>query len=164
MKKIIASLAAVAAIAFAGAACANPLDTAAAAVKGDYVQLSGGSQFSDNFGGGATWSAAVGRDYGKVRAEVEYLGANIGHYGTAQTFNVNGYFQPVTVYGFTPYVGAGVGYGRVVNQDSFLLNGTAGVSYPLTSHLKAVGEYRYVALENDGQHTQAATLGLRYTF
>lgn len=170
MKKLIASLAAVAAVAFAGAACANPLDTVAAAVKGDYVQVQGGSQFGDQYGGGAAWSVAAGRDFGLVRAEVEYLGSNLGGHGTLQSANVNAYIQPVTVYNVTPFVGGGIGYGRLdghgFGENATLLNAQVGASYPLTTKLKAVVAYRYEAAEtgNAGDHTSAVTAGLRYTF
>lgn len=170
MKKIIASLAAVAAVAFAGAACANPLDSAAAAVKGDYVQVQGGSQFGDAYGGGAAWSVAAGRDFGLVRAEVEYLGSNLGHYGTLQSANINAYIQPITIDKVTPFIGGGVGYGRLGGHgygvNATLLNAQVGASYPLTSKLKAVVAYRYEQAEtgNAGEHTSAVTAGLRYTF
>lgn len=167
MKKIIASLAAVAAIAFAGAACANPLTAVETAVKGDYVQVQGGSQFSDSYGGGASWSVAGGRDFGLVRAEVEYLGANIGNYGTAQTVNVNAYVQPITIANFTPFIGGGIGYGRIVGHDATVLNAQVGTSYPLTTKLKAVVAYRYTTDQfgnATGASTSAVTAGLRYTF
>ena len=164
MKKLIASLVAGATLAIAGAACAaSPLD----AVKGDYVQVQGGSQFSDSYGGGAAWSVAGGRDFGLVRAEVEYLGANIGHYGTAQTVNVNAYIQPVTIDKFTPFIGGGIGYGRIVGHDATVLNAQVGTSYPLTTKLKAVVAYRYTTDQfngSTGASTSAVTAGLRYTF
>jgi opacity protein-like surface antigen len=162
MRKTLASIVALATIAFAGAAAAeSPLDL----VKGDYVQAQGGGQFGDNYGGGATWSVAAGRDFGQFRGEVEYLGSNVGYYGTLQSGNVNVYYEPsVSFYKIAPFVGAGVGYGRIVNFNSALFNVQAGLTYPLTSSLKAVVAYRYTDAASDGEHTSALTGGLRFTF
>jgi hypothetical protein len=154
MKKIVMA---------AVAACVVAL-TAGAASAADYAQVQAGSQFGNHVGGGATWSVAVGRDFGAVRAEVEYYGANLGNYGQAHTGNVNVYLEPVKLGNFTPFIGGGVGYGRIINEQSVVLNAQVGTSYALTSDLNVVAAYRYTAVQADGEHTSAATVGLRYTF
>ncbi len=160
MKKTFAFIAALATIAFAGAVSAAPLF--------NYVQGNLGGNYGDDFGrnaGGAAWSVAAGRDTGTFRTEIEYQGADVGHFGKLQAGNVNAYYQPTVKFlGLSPYVGAGLGYGQVVDRDSVLFNVQAGVTYPVTDKLKAVIGYRFTDAAQNGGHVNSVTTGLRYTF
>ena len=168
MKKIIASLVAVAALSVAGAAsAASPITaventvgaavstveaTAASVTKGYYAQVNVGSQFESNRDSGTNFSLAYGRQVGNFRGEVEYLGtrdvksAKLGNVST-NLANINAYYQPnYTFKGLQPFVGAGVGYGELQgasNRNAVVYNATAGLSYKLTSKIDLVTEYRY---------------------
>ncbi len=176
--KILATLAAVAAMAVASSAVAGPLD-------GFYAQGTVGGQFQDQRNDGVAYSAALGKDFGNIRAEVEYTGsrgANSGKVGdvASNLVSVNAYIEPITVLGATPYVGAGVGYGQlyhggvVGDRSGVVFNGTAGVSYPLTEKLTVLGQYRYSIAKDvevlkaggkaEAYRASTASVGLRYAF
>jgi hypothetical protein len=163
MNKLFASLiAGVAVAAMAGVACADPTTP-----SGYYVQGSGGALFGNNNSTGAAWSVAAGKDMGVMRVEGEYLGANLGHHGTETLGNVNVYAQPWTFDHVTPFVGVGVGYGQFGHNDSVAFNVTAGASVAVTSNLKLVGEYRYIAptdAHDARAESSAAMVGVRYGF
>jgi opacity protein-like surface antigen len=108
---------------------------------------------NNQYGGGA----AVGLDFSAVRFELEALhgvsaatgGNRVGGSINGNQLNFNGYVQPVTFAGFTPYVGGGFGYGwlsgtsTVVNPDSVLYNAGAGVLYAITPRVGLDLAYRY---------------------
>lgn len=127
-------------------------------------------------------SVAVGRDYGKVRAEVEYV-----HLGDVQTndvraniVNVNGYVEPFTFGRVTPFVGAGIGYaslgGAAVNGDAdgFVYNASVGANFALTQNLSVNTQYRFTKSTDLNVFERSGTLGdfedesvfvgVRYTF
>jgi OOP family OmpA-OmpF porin len=153
------------------------------------------TQMNDGWGG----SVAVGKSYGNMRAEIEGLyltndvdnakvnGANAAASGESSLLAgmVNGYYDFKNSTRFTPYVGAGVGYGTVDsdnvrsagaltvdgNDEVFAYQGIAGASYELNPCWHLTGEYRYVGTTKAdigstdvryGNHIVAA--GLRYTF
>jgi opacity protein-like surface antigen len=90
-----------------------------------------------------------------------------GNVGTA-LFMANGYFDLGTWYGFTPYVGGGVGaamhnvsaitdynpvtggagFGTTANVTNFAWAAMAGVSYAVTPNLRLDLGYRYVDMGN----------------
>jgi opacity protein-like surface antigen len=179
--KFIATLVAVATLAVAGSAAAAPLDFLA----GNYVQGSVGGQFQDNRADATSYSVAVGRDFGTVRVEGEYVagrGSDNAKLGTVESNlgNINVFVEPVTVLGVTPFVGAGVGYGSLYgagvkgDRNGTVFNAQAGATYKLTKDIDLVGSYRYwLAADVDVQKApkiveqyRASTLsvGVRYTF
>ena len=180
MKTIFATIAAVAAIAFAGAASAAPAPT------GYYVQAGVGTNYQSNRDTGIAYSAAVGKDFGLVRAEAEFIGtqgSDSNKFGNlaSNLGNVNVYVQPTTVLGATPFVGGGIGYGQMyrrgvvsTNNNGIVFNASTGFSYPLTEKMTLVTQYRYF-LANDTKYTKNAhtvdnynssvtTVGVRYAF
>ena len=165
MNKIFAPLAAIAALAFAGVAAASPVDTVMTAVKGDYLQVQYGSQFNNLYGHDAAVTASFGRDFGVVRAEAEYVNTDIAK-SSLQSIGLNGYYQPVTFYKVTPFVGVGVAYGSLKDHDGTMFNAQIGASYPVLKNLKATVAYRYTTATFDhlGTDTSAVTAGVRYTF
>lgn len=176
--KMIASLVAVAAMAVATSAAAGPLD-------GLYAQGTVGVTQQDARNDGVAYSAALGKDFGAIRAEVEYTGsrgANDDKLGdvASNLVSLNAYIEPITIAGVTPFVGAGVGYGQlyhggvVGDRSGVVFNGTVGGSYNLTEKLAVVGQYRYniakdVEVLKAGGKTEAyrasvISAGVRYTF
>jgi opacity protein-like surface antigen len=174
--KFLAPLAAIAALAIAGSAAAAP---------SNYVQGSVGGQFQANRADATSYSAAVGRDFGTVRVEGEYVasrGSDNAKLGTveANLGNVNVFVEPVTVYGITPFVGAGVGYGSLYgagvkgDRNGTVFNAQVGATYKLTPKLDVVGSYRYwLAADVDVQkapkiveqyRAETLSVGLRYSF
>jgi opacity protein-like surface antigen len=73
---------------------------------------------------------------------------------------------------FTPYVGAGVGYGWVngkgtaADDDGLALGAAAGVAVDLTNNLAVDVGYRYRNINVSGPNTQEhqATIGMRFKF
>ena len=84
----------------------------------------------------------------------------------------NAYWDFANGSGFTPYVGAGVGYGWVngsggASDDSGLALGvTAGVTADITSNLAVDVGYHFkdIMLEGDDVMQHALTTGLRFSF
>jgi len=170
-------LAAVAAIAGASSAVASPL-------TGSYVQGTVGADVQASRNDGVAVSIAAGKDFGMVRAEAEYTatrGANSATNGNVASdlLTLNAYIEPVTIYGVTPYVGAGIGYGEfyragvVGDRDGMVFNGTVGASYGLTDKLDLVGQYRYTIANDvkvvkttgvEDYRASTISVGLRYTF
>lgn len=144
-------------------------------------------------------SAAVGKTYGNMRAEVEGLyltndvnnadvnGVTAGSGGDTElsAAMVNGYYDFKNSSPVTPYVGAGVGYGKLdVNghavagvsnisgdDDVMAYQAMAGVGYELNPCWTLTGEYRYVGTtkadigSTDVRYKNHAVMaGLRYTF
>lgn len=156
-------------------------------VKGDY---------SDNKAIGS--ALAVGTQIGPAfRAEIEAFlngdqGGSIKMGGEtvasssleSRGFFLNGYWDITTVNGFTPYIGAGIGYSWLENEQSnrgniiyrfsgkdWGYNVGAGVAYSLTDNTAVTFGYRYEDLgkiKKEGSKTQfkahKIALGLRYTF
>ena len=165
MNKFFGSLLAVAALALAGTASASALDAVTTAVKGDYLQVQGGSQFNNLYGHDATVSVAFGRDFGAYSAEAEYLNTDISK-TSLQSGGVNVYVHPVTYYNVTPFVGTGIAYGSIKGQNAATFNAQIGASYPLPYNLKAIVAYRYstATVDHVGTDSSAITAGVRYTF
>ena len=182
MKKIIAVVAVAAAMFAAGAASAAPLDF----LKGNYVEGSLGTDFVNDRHTSPNFSVAIGKDLGMVRGELAYSGTRdantnvkLGDVGT-NLISANLYVQPVVIYGVTPYVEGGVGYGQVYNggvvgrRDGVVFNVGVGASYPLTSDIDMVVGYRHYVAEDvkirqtvaltEQYRSDAVTVGLRYTF
>ena len=167
MKILTTLAAAVAALAFAGAASAAPLSLA-----GDYVQGSVGVTSPSPYqSDGVAVSAAFGRTVGILRGEVEYIHtSNHTVVGTADVNlgNLNLYVQPIVYHGFTPFVGAGIGYGNLsvhhYSANSAVVNVGFGTSYKLTSKLDAVAQYRHFSATSYNYRNDVASVGLRYTF
>ncbi len=111
--------------------------------------------------------------------------------GRAQTISgmLNGYYDFVSSTGFTPYVGAGIGMGKLdisvdpvgstgVDDSGYglALQGIAGVGYQLTDNWTGGLEYRYFTVRDVDLDTRAGgaidadygahtiMVGLRYTF
>jgi opacity protein-like surface antigen len=174
MKKIFAAAFAFAAISLglAGVAAAAPT----------YVELSGGGSFSANSASGAVYGVALGKDFGALRLEGEYLGSrsvngNAINSVNSNLGNVNLYVQPFKLGAVTPFVDAGIGYGSVedrASQNGLVFNLGAGASVPISTKLALVGRYRYFLADNvtvgptpalsKEYDASVVTVGLRYTF
>jgi opacity protein-like surface antigen len=84
----------------------------------------------------------------------------------------NGYFDFANDTMFTPYIGAGVGYGWVngkglaADRDGLALGAAAGVAVDLTSNLAIDVGYRFRDIMVSGSDTQEhqATVGMRFKF
>lgn len=81
----------------------------------------------------------------------------------------NVYFDIPTETIFTPYIGAGLGYGwaetSTGEQNGVAFAGMAGVEVNLTDNLSADVGYRYrQILSDDTVHDNEALVGLRYSF
>lgn len=135
----------------------------------------------------------VGYDFGAVRTALNY--SRIGQSNTgggriggvdSDLISLEVYAEPITLFGFTPFVNAGIGYGffsgtgvvnsnRVVSrQDVPVVNIGAGSSYTIDKEWDLVGAYRYnistddVVLQNDGTRdnyrSHVFTASVRYKF
>jgi opacity protein-like surface antigen len=183
MKKIIATLAAFAALAVAGAASASPLT---GVLNGLYVQGQFGANYQSNRDTGSAASISVGKYIiPGVRAEVEYIGARgndstkLGG-TTSNVFNLNALVEPTTILGATPFIGGGIGYGSMARSgivgstNGVVFNVQSGLSYPITKKLTFVTAYRYVIANSvdirtskigiDNYNASSATVGVRYAF
>jgi len=139
----------------------------------DFSTVSGGIESELDAGGGV--SAAIGYDYGQVRAETEiaYRTNDVDSHNLAGTgplaspngdvqslaFMVNGYYDFDLNAPLTPYVGSGVGIANVDFQDYgagttaamsgdetvFAYQAIVGLEYEFVDHLSALAEYRYFA-------------------
>ena len=131
-------------------------------------------------------TVAVGRDFGNVRAEVEF--ARFGDVQTqsirANAVGVNAYYEPVTfdvlAVPVTPFVGAGVSYlvtGRnptSADNDGFAYSGIVGASAAVTEKLDITSTFRYTksadvevlnraGFKNDFED-KSVLVGVRYKF
>lgn len=189
MKKILAALAVVFGLAF-GAASAQAGDLVVGGYSATpYVELKAGNawQGDSRYDNQAVYGGAAGLDFGAVRTEIELgyfdMGGNGGNLGAVQNTlaGLNVFVEPVTVAGFTPYVGGGVGYGwfsgtghNTRNEDSIVYNVGGGVTYAIVKNWMLDVGYRYyvsderdiVADGNDGDHYKAhvVSAGVRYNF
>jgi opacity protein-like surface antigen len=174
MKRLFAAALAILTLSFAGASVANAAST--------YVEAGLGGSFTTGHADGLAYSVALGKDYGALRLEGEYVGSRtingdaIGKVNS-NLGNVNLYVQPFKLGPVTPFVNAGVGYGDIEDkstQSGLIFNVGAGASLPLSPHWAAVGRYRVFLAEDvkfgatptatEQYRAQIATLGLRYTF
>jgi len=179
--KFIASLAAIAALAVAGSAAAAP------SLNGVYVEGNIGSTFQANRDNGTAFGVAVGKQFGPLRGEVEYLGTRgndskkLGD-TASNLLNANVFVDsPKKVLGVTPFAGVGVGYGNLYHggvvggaQNGAVFNGTVGVTYDVNPKLAIVTEYRgflansvdfrKAAGQTGNYAVGTATVGVRYTF
>lgn len=155
-----------------------------------------GGKGSIDFDNGWMFTGAVGYRMGSFRFEGElgYGETDGGHvkgngtkvkFGADQsvfTGTVAGYYD-VAIAGFTPYVGAGIGFADV-DIDNFTVAGTpvdggsntdlsmfgeVGVAIPMTKELDLVPSYRYVWINNGGSGVDDSTASLfrvavRYNF
>lgn len=145
--------------------------------QGWYIASHAGANFGDDFSGisfdtGYNLSGAVGYNWGEIgfaslrtEAEVGFLkseaspvgpftGSVAGLYGF-----LNAYADFNDIFGFTPFIGAGVGYADVngemqfagfpivdASDQTFAWNATAGLSYALSNCVSLDVAYRYVAI------------------
>ena len=172
-------------VAVAGAAQADvwSRDGVYGSVKGGATQAQDQS-FGVEYDTGFTGSAAVGKKFGNYRAEVEGIyqesdGDVLGVVDGETTFYgamANGYYDFANSTRFTPYVGAGVGYGKVrynidnvgsASEDTLAYQGIAGVGYELNPCWSLTGEYRYIGTTKAADtryQSHSALAGVRYTF
>lgn len=188
MKKSVfaATVMAVGLVAVAGAAQADAWsrDGMYATVKGGVTQAQDQS-FGVEYDTGFTGGAAVGKKFGNYRAELEgiYEESDVdvsGLDGKTEFYGAmaNGYYDFANTTRFTPYVGAGIGYGKVryssdtagvdsTSEDTLAYQGIAGVGYELNPCWTLTGEYRYVGTTKAADtryQSHSALAGLRYTF
>ncbi|PZP40135.1 MAG: hypothetical protein DI585_01755, partial [Pseudomonas fluorescens] len=160
MKKTMIALSA-ALVAVAGSASAEgwTRDGLYAGVKGGVTQAQDQS-FNTEYDTGFTTGAFVGKKMGNMRAELEGIYEQSDMDGNAgkTTFYgamANGYYDFQNSTAFTPYVGAGLGYGKVryggfpagvasSSEDTLAYQGIAGVGYELNPCWTLTGEYRYL--------------------
>lgn len=153
-----------------------------AGVKGGVTQAQDQS-FGVEYDTGFTGGAFVGKQMGNYRAEVEgiYEESDVDGADAKTEFSgamLNGYYDFKNSSFFTPYVGAGIGYGKVryssdvagvdsVNEDTLAYQGVAGVGYELNPCWTLTGEYRYLGTTKAADtryQSHSALAGLRYSF
>lgn len=102
--------------------------------------------------------ADVRGDYAGLGSSDHYLGTVLG----------NLYFDIPTQTIFTPYVGAGLGYGwsdsNGDNRNGGAFAAMAGVEINLTDNLSADVGYRYRQIFSEDVYDNEALVGLRYSF
>ncbi len=185
-KQMLAATVMAAGIVVAGAANAEGWnrDGVYATVKGGATQAQNQS-FEAEYDTGFTAGAAVGKKFGNVRAELEgiYEQSDLdvtGVDGKTEFYGAmaNGYYDFNNSTRFTPYVGAGLGYGKLryssdtagvdsSSEDTLAYQGIAGVGYELNPCWTLTGEYRYVGTTKAADtryQSHSAVAGLRYTF
>lgn len=142
--------------------------------------------FEAEYDTGFTGGAFVGKKMGNYRAELEgiyeqsdaeILGAIEGKTKFSGAM-VNGLYDFKNASRFTPYVGAGIGYGKVryssdtagvdsSSEDTLAYQGIAGVGYELNPCWTLTGEYRYLGTTKAGDtryQSHSALAGVRYSF
>jgi OmpA-OmpF porin, OOP family len=153
-----------------------------AGVKAGATQAQNQS-FNTEYDAGFTGGAFVGKKMGNYRAELEgiYEESDVDGANRTTEFSgalVNGYYDFKNASRFTPYVGAGIGYGKVryssdtagVNsssEDALAYQGVAGVGYELNPCWTLTGEYRYLGTTEAGDtryQSHSALAGVRYSF
>lgn len=171
-------------VAIAGAASADILsrDGLYATVKGGVTQAQDQS-FNTEYDTGFTGGAALGKKFGNYRAEVEgiYEESDADGVDAKTEFSgamLNGFYDFKNTTAFTPYVGAGVGYGHIryssdvagvdsVSEEALAYQGIAGVGYELNPCWTLTGEYRFVGTTKEADtryQSHSAIAGLRYSF
>lgn len=169
-------------VAFAGTASADILSR-----DGLYASVKGGVTMPQDQGfgydTGFTAGAAVGKHMGNYRSELEgiYEQSDRDGFDGKTEFSaamINGYYDFKNTTAFTPYVGAGVGYGHIryssdvagvdsVSEDALAYQGIAGVGYELNPCWTLTGEYRFVGTTKEAgtrYQSHSALAGLRYSF
>lgn len=155
----------------------------AAQAASTYVETTiGGSFTSAHAADGIAYSAAIGKDFGGLRLEGEYMGSRSVNGSSIGAVNsnlgsVNLYVQPFKLGPVTPYVEGGVGYGDVESKSSgsgAVFNVGAGASLPLSQHFALDARYRLFLAEDlkfgatpsatEQYRAQVISAGLRYTF
>ena len=192
MKASLTSAAALAVIAFAGAAQAQTAIDPQWYVRGD-----AGATYQDELNStpkvegksGWTMDAAVGRridSHFRAESELVYSDdkAKVGNGRIKLTAGLaNGYYDFDTGTRLKPFVGAGVGMGQVKFDGGAIRNDDTGlayqlltgVAYPITDKLSAQVGYRYLSVNDvkvgssaqairGDYHDQAVTFGLTYRF
>lgn len=164
--------------------------TPGAVDRGFYVSLGAGVSWIDGdvdtqgFGGIGTdnpgWagSVALGYDFGQFRVELEgiYRNNNPDVGSELETYGglVNLLYDFDFGFPVKPHIGVGIGYAHfdldpLQSDDTFILQGIAGLEYAVTPNIAAFVDYRYI--NNDwiessdvefDSHTVLA--GLRFTF
>ncbi len=124
-------------------------------------------------------SVSAGRDFGTLRGEVNYtaLSDSAAFRQDARMLSVNGFYEPVTIGRFTPYVTAGVGFGQLrtagFSDDALVTNAGVGVDVSLTDNWSATAEWRsyftgnmYDRVDRDTADFAAdvVSIGARYRF
>lgn len=171
-------------VAIAGTASAEgwSRDGMYAGVKAGVTQPQDQS-FNTEYDTGFTGGAFVGKKFGNIRAELEgiYEQSDVdGFDGKTEFYGAmaNGYYDFKNASRFTPYLGAGLGYGKVryssdtagvdsASEDTLAYQGIAGVGYELNPCWTLTGEYRYLGTTKaaDTRYQSHSVLaGLRYTF
>jgi opacity protein-like surface antigen len=163
--------------------------SAANAQESTYLKGELGGSFGGEYENGGTAELDSGFRYGvgvgtgltsnmRLEAELFRDEADFDSGGGASEATVgmaNLYYDFGDVSGFTPFVGAGAGYGKFdadgAEDESWAYQLTAGASTPLGERLTGELAYKYVAapdLEFAGTgvdyNTSAITAGLRYKF
>lgn len=182
MNKIFATVAAAVAVAFAAnAANAAPLDL----LKGYYAEGAIGTNNQENRSDSTQANVALGKDFGAVRAELAYSStapAKSTRLGKVSSgvVGANLYVEPVTIHGFTPFVGGGVGMGTFTGKgvkgekNGVVFNAALGTSYALSDRVNLVAAYRYVIADDtkvqkavgvvEDYRASTVTVGARYSF
>ena len=180
-KTIVTALAILASTAVATAADLPSKKTTPAAPEAAYpaswyVGVTGGQNFGDNTALAKSTSmvgAQVGYNVNKaVAVEIDY-----DHYfkngqnKANERMTVNALYSPFSMFGFSPYVLAGVGeesHDYQTAKDGKVRNiyqAGAGVRYDLTKEWQADARYRYVAdFTGRDKDANVVTVGLNYKF
>lgn len=155
----------------------------AAQAASTYVETGIGGSFTNaHAADGIVYSAAIGKDYGALRLEGEYVGSRTLNGSSVGAVNsnlgsINLYVQPFKLGPVTPFVEGGVGYGDVESRASAsgaVFNLGAGASVPLSKHFSLDARYRLFLAEDlkfgpnpsatEQYRAQVVQAGLRYTF
>jgi len=118
-------------------------------------------------------SLFYGATYGEYRFEGEIFrqendtdfGADIETMG----FLINGYYDFDIDSEWTPYIGAGIGYGKAeigsYDDNDFIWQVGAGMSYELNESTTLDFKYRYYSVEvGDGYDGHTGLVGIRFKF
>ena len=120
--------------------------------------------------GGACSGGGVGykfNDHLRTDARVDYAGIGNSNHDFGSVLG-NVYFDIPTGSVFTPYVGAGLGYGwsddHGDNESGVTYALMAGVEVTLTDNISADVGYRFRQIINSDTYANEALVGLRYSF
>ena len=106
-------------------------------------------------------------DHLRTDARIDYAGIGNSNHDFGSVLG-NVYFDIPTSTVFTPYVGAGLGYGwsddHGDNESGVTYALMAGMEVTLTDNISADIGYRFRQIINSDTYTNEALVGLRYSF
>ncbi len=156
MKPLTKLVVAAAMVAFAGTAQATDLEPVVVDDdSGWYLRADAGYGFGDDDGFVA--GAGIGYEWDILRADVR------ADFNSFTSVLGNVYFDFDMDSSFSPYIGAGAGYGWDSGDDGFAYALMAGVGFDLSDHLTLDIGYRYRDMDS-GPESHEVLGGLRFEF